>query len=414
MPKAAAGLLDDAVRTYAGTGCASSRARRSSSVPGCCCWWTPGEAADRRPSGGPGVQRPGQNDVGARAEALAFEADVRRRLDAPGTRSTRWWVARVTGRPTSRRGSPNAGWPPSAATSRCTARWRRSGRPAPGRSGCRRRPGDRGADREPAAARGGARPRRVAARAAAPRRWSGSAAGWQTCTPGSRRTAASTCRAPWSGHGRSLAKLGLDQAVEDGRPAVVHEWSERARALVARVPPVRPPADPERGRPTDRAADAARRGSPAEERARLRERVREDAWYRPGAGTVLEPLDLDEVRGRLGDDALVSYLIAHGKLHALVVTSDDARCSASRPRSGRRLLPGLAADLDMVAVSDLPPGDPRGRDQRPRRPARRASRSVLVAPLRGAARGPEARGRPGGHGWPGCRGRCCPVWSAGR
>ena len=45
------------------------------------------------------------------------------------------------------------------------------------------------------------------------------------------------------GHGRALALQGLRLALADGSPALAYEWSERARALVARVTPVRPPAD---------------------------------------------------------------------------------------------------------------------------------------------------------------------------
>ena len=45
------------------------------------------------------------------------------------------------------------------------------------------------------------------------------------------------------GHGRQLAVDGLRMAVADGRPEVLFEWSERARALASRIIPVRPPAD---------------------------------------------------------------------------------------------------------------------------------------------------------------------------
>jgi tetratricopeptide (TPR) repeat protein len=47
------------------------------------------------------------------------------------------------------------------------------------------------------------------------------------------------------GHGRGLALHGLRLAVEDGRPEVVFEWAERARALATRVSPLRPPTDAE-------------------------------------------------------------------------------------------------------------------------------------------------------------------------
>ena len=45
------------------------------------------------------------------------------------------------------------------------------------------------------------------------------------------------------GHGRDLALQGLRLALDDGRPSLAFEWSERARALTSRVAPVRSPAD---------------------------------------------------------------------------------------------------------------------------------------------------------------------------
>jgi hypothetical protein len=150
------------------------------------------------------------------------------------------------------------------------------------------------------------------------------------------------------GHGRGLARLGLEQAVADGRPEVLFEWSERARALVARVPSVRAPGDPEA------VAELAelrrsRPGSP-EERA-LRDHIRQQAWFREGAGEVLEPLGLADVQASLGDTALVSHVIAGGRLVALVATADRADVVDLGPR--RVLtdqLPAIRADLDMVAT----------------------------------------------------------------
>ena len=69
------------------------------------------------------------------------------------------------------------------------------------------------------------------------------------------------------GHGNTLARLGLELALEDGSPEVVFEWSERARALASKVTTLRPPPDPRAGRRPHRAAaarpggDGRRRGS---------------------------------------------------------------------------------------------------------------------------------------------------------
>ncbi len=354
MPKAAAGLLDDAVRTYArhrlrqfqgealvvraralllvDAGAAATAARRAARVF---------SARDN-------------TTWALRAEALAFEADVRRRLDAPGTRSTPWWVAtrdRAADLETRLAERGLAAERSDIALHRALAAVR-----TPGAEPVRVPPPPRGIEesigtrllREEVRARAAWQRGRRAASLDRVRRGLADLHAWQS-SYGSLDLQSSLV-----GHGRSLAKLGLDEAVEDGRPAVVHEWSERARALVARVPPVRPPADPDAA---DRltALRTLPSDSPAEERVRLRERIREDAWYRPGAGTVLEPLSLDDVRARLGDEALVSYLVAHGDLHALLVTSDDARLLRLAPLAHvDALLPGLAADLDMVAVADLP------------------------------------------------------------
>jgi tetratricopeptide (TPR) repeat protein len=106
------------------------------------------------------------------------------------------------------------------------------------------------------------------------------------------------------GHGQSLARLGLSLAVEDGRPAVVFEWFERARALASRVAPVRPPADS-----TAAAALTELRRLQVELRqaegptteltrraTKLREQIRQRSWYGAGADLVVEPASLDEVR----------------------------------------------------------------------------------------------------------------------
>ena len=382
MPLAAAGLLDDAVHTYARHRLRQFQGEALVVRARVLLLVQPGEAAvaARRAAR---VFRGRQNEEWAlRAEALAFEGEVRRRLDAPGARTTRWWrslrerahdlEARLAARGLEAERRDVALHCALAAVR------------TPGVGTERVPPPPRGVEepigsrllREEVRARAAWQAGRRAASLERVRRGLGDLHAWQS-SYGSLDLQSSLV-----GHGRSLARLGLDQAVEDGRPAVVHEWSERARALVARVPPVRPPADPDAA---DRltALRTLPPGSSPEERARLRERVREDAWYRPGAGTVLEPLDLDEVRGRLGDDAMVSYLIAHGTLHALVVTTERTEVLALAPTARvDDLLPGLGADLDMAAVTGLPPAIREGVTSGL---AARLSdlAGVLVAPLRG-------------------------------
>ena len=354
MPKAAATLLDDAVRTYARRRLRQFQGDALLVRARALLLVEPGEAATaaRRAAR---VFRARENEEGAlRADALAFGADVRRKLDAPGTRSRSWWLTvRDRGIDLERRLGERglAAERNDIALHRALAAVR-----TPGAEPVRVPPPPRGIEepigtrllREEVRARAAWQRGRSAESLDRVRRGLADLHAWQS-SYGSFDLQSSLV-----GHGRSLAKLGLDEAVEDGRPAVVHEWSERARALVARVPPVRPPADPAAA---DRltALRTLPPDSPPEEKARLRERIREEAWYRPGAGEVLEPLSLDEVRARLGDAALVSYLIAHDDLHALLVTAEDARVVRLTPLGQvRDLLPGLAADLDMAAA-DLPP-----------------------------------------------------------
>jgi tetratricopeptide (TPR) repeat protein len=150
------------------------------------------------------------------------------------------------------------------------------------------------------------------------------------------------------GHGRGLATRGLASALDDGRPELVYEWSERARALVGRVTPVRPPRDEEI------AADLAalRQLAPGDRRrAELSDRIARHSWAAPGGGEVGDPAPLDELRAALGDGAaLVAYVAARQRLAGLVVTATDAAVVDLGNVSGlRNRLDAVSADLDMAA-----------------------------------------------------------------
>ncbi|HEY6794105.1 MAG TPA: CHAT domain-containing protein [Kineosporiaceae bacterium] len=171
-----------------------------------------------------------------------------------------------------------------------------------------------------------------------------------------------------SAHGRPLAERALSRALADGRPATVFAWSERARALSARIPPVVPPDDQVAAALLEdlRVArvqlhgvdpgDASARDLRARCR-RLERLIRERWWYTPGRGEFVEPVDLTAVRARLAADGacLVAHLIADGRLHALVVgphhekllTLGDASMALELRQRAR-------ADLDTLAV--LPSG----------------------------------------------------------
>lgn len=151
------------------------------------------------------------------------------------------------------------------------------------------------------------------------------------------------------GHGNALARLGLQLALGDGRPDVVFEWSERARALASKVTTLRPPPDP------GLAADltALRLLDPREtaQARELRERIRSQSWY-AAEGSVGEPVGLDTLQTRLVDDraALVAHIVLDDQVTALVATGEDATV---RPlgdaRAVREQLDRIAADLDFAA-----------------------------------------------------------------
>jgi tetratricopeptide (TPR) repeat protein len=159
------------------------------------------------------------------------------------------------------------------------------------------------------------------------------------------------------GHGRDLALQGLRLALEDGRPGLAFEWSERARALVSRVPPVRSPVDPQVASDLTelRLLRADQDGSTREAHraAQLRERVRQRSWYGEGGGEVGEPASMEEVQAELAacDAALVAHLVVDDRLAVVVITGDDAHLvELGQARPVRDRLDGILSDLTMAAA----------------------------------------------------------------
>ena len=159
------------------------------------------------------------------------------------------------------------------------------------------------------------------------------------------------------GHGRALAMQGLRLALADGSPALAYEWSERARALVARVTPVRPPADEQQaGLLTELrvlyADDPSPRSAEGRRLDQLRDQIREQSWYGDGGGQVGEPAALEEVQAELAatDACLVAHVAVDGWITAVVVTGTEAHtvrlCEAEPVGED---LDRIAADLDMAA-----------------------------------------------------------------
>ena len=159
------------------------------------------------------------------------------------------------------------------------------------------------------------------------------------------------------GHGRALAVQGLRLALEDGSPALAYEWSERARALVGRVTPVRPPADERLAADLTElrvlhAEDPSPHSTDGRRLDQLRDRIREQSWYGDGSGHVGEPAALDEVQAELvaTDACLVAHVAVDGWITAIVVTGTEAhtvRLCESKPVGED--LDRIAADLDMAA-----------------------------------------------------------------
>lgn len=158
-------------------------------------------------------------------------------------------------------------------------------------------------------------------------------------------------------HGQGLLLAGIDAAVRSGRPEQAFEWSERARQLSQQVVPLRPPPDPEL------AADLAelrmlRADLPgadwlSDPRAvALGDRVRQHQWTRTGAADVEMRLDLAQVQQGLdADTAVLAYVFGTAGLSCVVVTADDAALvELGGWPEARGALPGLRADLDMVAT----------------------------------------------------------------
>ncbi|MFD6701045.1 MULTISPECIES: CHAT domain-containing protein [unclassified Microbacterium] len=158
-------------------------------------------------------------------------------------------------------------------------------------------------------------------------------------------------------HGAGLLYAGLEAAVRSRRPAVVFEWSERARHLSQQTVPLRPPPDP--GLAADLAelrmlrSEAASGDWLAHPRAaELSQRVRQREWSSIGRAGGRERATIDELQAALdADSAFVAYAYQRDGLVAVAVTADDARVVdiTGWPRA-RRAMAGLRADLDVAAT----------------------------------------------------------------
>ncbi|HSV64625.1 MAG TPA: CHAT domain-containing protein [Mycobacteriales bacterium] len=167
-------------------------------------------------------------------------------------------------------------------------------------------------------------------------------------------------------HGRELAAAGLTMALDSGRVGRVFEWTELIRAQAFRLPPVRPPDDPEAAlalgelrrlmvmsQQPDRRGESA--GQLRARRAELERTVRERAWFRTGTGVTTPVATMPAVLDRLGDDTMIIYLGSRHRLGALVLGRGTARLAWLGDQAQiDGWLRRLHVDLDTLAARAVP------------------------------------------------------------
>lgn len=151
-----------------------------------------------------------------------------------------------------------------------------------------------------------------------------------------RALGATELRSLVTGQGTELAGFALRHACDRGDARQLLEWSERWRAVVLAVPPVRPPQDGELA--ADLAAlrsvgmrletTPAGRGDQAlvRERRRLESAVRGRVLQTPGvAGSAGRPLRSADLLAGLGTTDLVELVDVEGELYAVVASGGRVR-----------------------------------------------------------------------------------------
>lgn len=158
-------------------------------------------------------------------------------------------------------------------------------------------------------------------------------------------------------HGSTLVLAGIATAVRSRDPALVFEWSERARHLSLQVTPLRPPADPAQAAELSELrmlrADAGGADWTTDPRAvELGERLRRRQWTTTGAGDLERRVELEEAATALGDDtAIVSFVFTGGGLACVAATSARAEVVELPGWEGARgELAALRSDLDVSAA----------------------------------------------------------------
>ena len=151
-------------------------------------------------------------------------------------------------------------------------------------------------------------------------------------------------RAHAAGHGEQLARLGLQLAVQGGRPDQVLTWAEQWRAEGLRTPPVRPPQDSELAadlaelrRVTNELDEAAADGRPTAELLGLQaglERVvaRRARQAQGAAGRVVPPpCSVARLRAALSGRALLELVQLDDVLWSVTITDRRLRLRCLGP-----------------------------------------------------------------------------------
>jgi tetratricopeptide (TPR) repeat protein len=161
-----------------------------------------------------------------------------------------------------------------------------------------------------------------------------------------RTLGATELRTLATAQGVELAGMALRHAVRRGDARLFLEWSERWRATVLRITPVRPPPDSElvadlaalrnAAARLDRAPDG-RSAPPAlqRERRRLEAAVRQRVLHTPAVAVRdAEPFITDDLLEQLGETDLLELTDVDGQLYAVVVAGGRLRLEHVGPIQG--------------------------------------------------------------------------------
>ncbi|MGH9155310.1 MAG: CHAT domain-containing protein [Acidimicrobiales bacterium] len=144
-----------------------------------------------------------------------------------------------------------------------------------------------------------------------------------------------------------LGEMGLELALDSGRPERVLAWAERGRAGALRTRAARPPANADLAGQLselrqvvsglEQAGFEGGDGAPLRRRRVLLEaKIQRTAWLASpdGASPQAEPPTVEALTAALGERALVEFVAHGGQLHAVVVAGGRAHLTALGPVAG--------------------------------------------------------------------------------